>query len=518
MPRQKKAGAPTPVPPRSVRARVRRFVREHRLWEPGGRVLVGVSGGADSTCLLLTLAALRSSLRFELHAAYFDHRLRGPRAAAREERFVRNLTEALAVPLRCGAGDVRAHARPDRLGGRRRSLEEAARELRYRFLAAAAREAGCGAVAVGHSRDDQAETVLLHLLRGSGLRGLAAMAPSAPWPVPVPCPPGRRGEAGLTSCAEAPRLVRPLLGLSREDTEGCCREAGLTPLRDPSNRSRSYLRNRIRRELLPLLRRYNPRIDDALLRLASAASADIELLEGLAAEALAGLPTSTIPPSTGPGEASDAGTVRLGRRRLAALPPALQRHAVRLAASRLLGDARGLSDRHVRAILRANAGPTGARLDLPRGLRAEVTRSATVLATAPPRPVGALPGGEVTLPVPGTARFGPWRLQAELMEPPPDLSSGPSIAFLDADASGERLWLRRRRRGDRFQPLGLSQPKKLQDFFVDAHIPRAERDAVPLVCSGRGIAWVVGQRPAEWAKVTAATRRVLRLRAARSRS
>jgi tRNA(Ile)-lysidine synthase len=451
-------------------------------------VLVGISGGPDSACLLLTLAALRPSLVFRLDAAYFDHRLRGPRAAAREERFVRSLTEALAVPLHCGAGDVRAHAR-----AHRRSLEEAARELRYRFLAEAAGQAGCHAVAVGHTRDDQAETLLLHLLRGSGLRGLAAMAPSTSWP--------------LAGDDESPRLVRPLLTLSRQDTEGCCREAGLLPLRDPSNRSRSYLRNRIRRELLPLLRRYNPRIDDALVRLAGAAAADIDLLEGLAAEALAGEPSET-------------GVVRLARRSLAALPPALQHHAVRLAVARLLGDARGLADRHLRSLLRASEGPTGARLDLARGLRVEVEREAIVLSTAPPRQVEALPEGEVTLPTPGSARFGPWRFQAALLRrPPPDLSSSgdPCLALLDADACGRRLWLRRRRRGDRFHPLGLPEPKKLQDFFVDAHVPRALRDSVPLVCGDRGIAWVVGQRPAEWAKVTAATRRVLRLRASLER-
>ncbi len=249
----KVSAAPTLTPSRSLRARVRRFIRDHSLLPEGGRVLVGVSGGPDSTCLLLTLAALRRSLRFELHAAHFDHRLRGQRAATREARFVRSLTDALGVPLHCGAGDVRAHARAGRL-----SLEEAARELRYRFLAEAAHEAGCQAVAVGHTRDDQAETVLLHLLRGSGLRGLAAMAASAAWP--------------LSGGHDAPRLVRPLLGLSRTDTEACSREAGIKPVQDPSNRSTAHLRNRIRRELLPLLRRYNPRIEDALLRMADAAA------------------------------------------------------------------------------------------------------------------------------------------------------------------------------------------------------------------------------------------------------
>lgn len=482
----KRTSAATLAPPRSVAARVRRFIRDYDLVRPGARVLVGVSGGPDSTCLLLTLAALRRSLRFELCAAYFDHGLRGPSAAERERRFLRSLTETLAVPLQCGAGDLRGHAQARRL-----SLEEAARELRYRFLARAARKARCDAVAVGHTQDDQAETVLLHLLRGSGLRGLAGMAPSAPWPLP--------------SRGDTPRLVRPLLCLSRADTERACREAGVVPLRDPTNRSRAHLRNRIRLELLPLLRRYNPRIGEALVRFATTAAADVEFLEELAAAAL-------------PASRGADGTVRLERRRLLALPPALQAHAVRLAASRLLGDARALSERHLRAVLRAAAGPTGGRLDLPRGLRLQVERGAITLTKRPPSPPRPLPDGARPLPVPGTVRFGLWRIEVQLLARRPaarSLVADSYVAYLDADACGPRLSLRRRRPGDRFQPLGLARSKKLQDFFVDAHVPRAERDAVPLVCAERGIAWIVGRRLAEWAKVTAASRRVLRLRASR---
>jgi tRNA(Ile)-lysidine synthase len=331
--------------------------------------------------------------------------------------------------------------------------------------------------------------VLLHLLRGSGLRGLAGMTPAARWPI------GGRG----------PRLVRPLLGLTRVETELCCRDAGVTPLRDPSNRSPAHLRNRIRRELLPLLRRYNPRVDDALARLAGAAADDDALLEELAARSIAL-------------SASDAG-VRIDRRALAALPASLQRHAVRLAVERLRGDARGLSDRHVRAVLAAAAGPTGARLDLARGLHVEVRRDALVLATRRQTATARLPARAVALAAPGAAHYGPWRIEADVLARPPRAlaRSNGLLTFLDADACAGPLRLRRRRPGDRFQPLGLPRQKKLQDFFVDAHVPRAERDAVPLLCAGRGIAWVVGQRPAEWAKVTPATRRVLRLRASRTR-
>ena len=474
---------PTLQPPAALLARARRYIVDHDLIPPGARVLVAVSGGPDSTCLLLILAALRRSLRFEIVAAHFDHRLRGARSAERERNAVRDLCERIAVPFRSGAGDVRAHAK-----AHRRSIEEAARELRYRYLARAARAAQCETVAAGHTRDDQAETVLLHLIRGSGLRGLAAMAPSAPWPVRTRTAP--------------PRLVRPLLALSRSETERCCRAAGVTPLRDPTNRSRAHLRNRIRHQLLPVLRRYNPRIEDALARLAAAAATDVELLERLAA-------------TTPAGTAKD-GALRIRRKQLAALPEALRAHAVRLAYARLAGDARGLSERHLRAVLRAAAGPSGARLDLPRGLRATVERDSIVLAPRPAATPRALPGRRVPLPVPGAARFGAWTVRAEIIARPRSLrSANGHAALLDPAACG-RLWLRRRRPGDRFHPLGLTGPKKLQDFLVDAHVPRAERDALPLVCGERGIAWVVGQRPAEWAKVGSSTAKALRLRAERA--
>jgi tRNA(Ile)-lysidine synthase len=473
--------ASPPIAPRWAQSRVRRFIADRGLISAGQRVLVAASGGPDSTCLLLTIASLRRSLRITIEAAHFDHGLRARRAAKDEERTVRRLADALGVPLHTGAGDVGAHARAKHL-----SIEEAARELRYRFLADVAREARYHVVAVGHTLDDQAETVLLHILRGSGLSGLAGMQPWSPWPFAV---------------ENTPRLIRPLLVLSREDTERCCREAGLTPVKDASNRSLQFTRNRLRRELLPRMRAYNPRVGDALVRLAEAAAADLRALETLAAKAIASRPRG--------------GEVRLRRRTFAGLPEALQRHAVRLAFERLLGDKRGLGERHVRALIHASS-RTGSRLDLPRDVRAEVTRDAVVLLRrgATPRP---LPTRAVSLPVPGSARLGPWILTAEpLTRKPRDLAAGaPDTAVLDADVLGASLTVRRRRPGDRFQPLGLAQAKKLQDFLVDAHVPRSERDALPLVLAARGIVWVVGQRPAEWARVSRSTRRFVRLRAQR---
>jgi tRNA(Ile)-lysidine synthase len=471
------------TPSRSLVARVRRFIVERQLIGAGDRVLAAVSGGPDSTCLLLVLAALRRSLKVELHAAYFDHKLRGSRAAANEQRFVRALCERLDVPFHLGSGDVRGHKATAHV-----SLEEAARELRYAFLARTARRFSYSAVATGHTRDDQAETVLLHVIRGTGLRGLAGMAASAPLP---------------TSTRNAARLIRPLLCLTLADTEGCCDDAGLEPIEDPSNRSPAHLRNRVRHELLPLLREVNPRIEEALLRLASAAGLDDAAARAVAKALLADAYVKN-------------GVLRLPRGMLADLPSEALPYVIIAAIERLSGSARSISERHLAAVRRAALGPAGIALDLPRGLHLEVQHRALVFS-AGVRPTPT-PGRRVRLAVPGTTRFGAWSVRAELLDSRPRrlaAANGVPTAVLDADALGRSVWLRPRRPGDRYQPLGLDHAKKLQDVLVDAHVPRSERDGLPLVCGRGGIAWVAGQPPADWAKVRPTTRRAVRLRARR---
>jgi tRNA(Ile)-lysidine synthase len=412
-------------------------------------------------------------------AAHFDHGLRGAAATRRERANVEALCSRQGVALEVGAGDTRAHARVHRL-----SSEDAARELRYAFLAGAAAAKGCSAVATGHTADDQVETVLLHTVRGSGLAGLAGMAPRGPWPL--------AGSGAL-------EVARPLLCLRREETVRYCRDEGLEPVADPSNLSPAFLRNRVRLELLPLLREFNPRVDSALLRLAEAARADLSVLETMAAEALS------------PGDAGRV--IVLSRERLAGLPEGLRSHALRLAVRRLLGDLRDLGRKHVEALLAGLQAGAGHHLDLPRGLRFDVGYEEATLSLEPVEPpLPGAPPAEASLAVPGVSSWGPWLVEAELLgsaagRPPAD----PWQAWLDADVTGGDLVLRSRHPGDRFRPLGLAGEKKLQDFFVDARVPRPERDAVPLVCGKPGIVWVVGHRIDERARVTESTRRVLRL-------
>jgi tRNA(Ile)-lysidine synthase len=294
-------------------------------------------------------------------------------------------------------------------------------------------------------------------------------------------------------------LIRPLLSLSREHTAQCCDALGLTPVDDPSNRSSSQTRSRIRHELIPLLHTFNPRIEEALTRLASSASEDVTLLEQLASKALQ--------------PAKSGGEVRIERKRLASLPLSLQRHAVRMAIAQLIGNTRNVSERHIRAVIDASAGPTGAHLDLPRGIQANITRSAVILTTQR-SDVPRLPARAASLPVPGITDFGSWRIKTEVLKRKPRRLSSPDglLAVLDADRC-QNLRVRRWRHGDRFQPLGMQQAKKLQDFFVDAHVSREDRAALPLVVAKEGIAWVATQRPAEWAKVTKETTRFLRITA-----
>ena len=472
--------------PRFLERDVLRYIRAHELLRPGETVVVGVSGGADSTALLLLLVALAPKLSIDVRAAHFDHTLRGKKASQRERRAVTVLAEGLGLPLSTGAGDVRVYARERRLG-----IEEAARGLRYAFLAQAAHKCGARTVAVGHTADDQVETVLMHILRGSGLNGLAGMLPRSSWPTSV--------EGSDLS------LVRPLLAVNRRETEAYCRDMGRQPIEDTTNRSRRFRRNVVRYELLPLLREHARGVDAALLRLARAAAMEREALDRAATELL-----------------DDAGSMENGRVRLSLAklrraPEGLLPQIMRAAAALLLGDAQDLGERHLVAMAEATRRTVGTELDLPRGLRLRVEYDEIVLAMGDAEPeMEALPVEGVALVVPGMTEVAGWRLEATTEDGAGQAKRSDWKMCADADSVVGGLRVRRRRPGDRYRPLGQAGEKKLQDVFVDAKVPRRERDGIPVVCDEAGIVWVAGYRVAERAKVTASTRRTMRLEAQRN--
>jgi len=468
---------PTPFV-RKTETRVLTFVREHGVIREGEHALVAVSGGGDSTAMLLALARLAAECRWRLTVAHFDHRLRTRREAAEDLAFVAGLCRSLDLPLVHGAGDVARRAK-----AHGESVEQAARVLRYRFLAREARRAGATVVLLGHTVDDQAETVLLHLARGSGVDGLAGMRPRSSWPL------GRGPDAG-----------RPLLRLRREETSRYCREAGITPREDATNELLLATRNRVRQEALPALRRLNPRISEALARLAEAAAGDVSVLDQLAQR-----------------EFQEAARVERGRvavdlKRLGEAPAGLRPRILRRAVQALLGSLAGLEAVHVEALLSLAASRPG-RASLPRGVVAvRDSRWLTLHRGEPPAGSG-IP--ETPLAVPGITEVGGWRFEVSLAPAGTAAGPGPLQACLDADAVGRFLLVRSRKPGDRMRPLGLGGERKLQDIMVDAKVPREERDGVPLVVTRWGVVWAVGLRVDERAVATDASRGMVRVRATR---
>ncbi len=476
-----------------VLARVRATVQAHDLLPAGSSVVVAVSGGPDSLCLLHVLGRLREELELRLHVAHLNHGLR-PEAEA-EAAFVATTAQAWGLPFTIGAADVPALARRQHL-----SLEEAARVARYRFLAGVAATQGAGAVATGHNADDQVETVLMHCLRGSGLAGLRGMRRRASWP-----------ESAEGACP-LPVLVRPLLDVPRAAVEAYCHEHNIEPRLDRSNLELTYFRNRIRHELIPALETYNPRIRELLRHTADGLADDYDYLQSVVEGLWPRLVLAEAP----------AG-IALAASEFRALAPSLQRAAIRRAVHRLRRSLRDLSWVHVERSRRAAlSGRVGAVITLPAGLVLEVSYDRLVVRqSALPyvEPRGpSMEGPERPLQVPGATALAPdgWTIEAHLSGqcPPAPVGEDRRLQLcLDAQRTGVRLYLRTRRPGDRFQPRGLGgHSKSVKDYMIDARVPRGQRDRVPLLVSEHGILWIVGWRAAELAAPTPATERFLCLR------
>jgi tRNA(Ile)-lysidine synthase len=477
---------------------VRKTIFEHRMLAPGDAVIVGVSGGPDSLCLSHALLALKDELDLRLHLAHLDHGIRGEESQA-DADYVESLAREWRVPATVQHGDVPQYAREQKL-----AIEEAARRVRYLFLGRVAREVGADCVAVGHNADDQVETILMHLMRGSGLGGLRGMAP-------VQMLGAEEWWSGRTL-----RLIRPLLEVPREDIEAYCREHGLQPRFDRSNLDLTYHRNRIRHELLPHLESFNPRFREVLRRSALAIADDYDYLrlQGLAAwERLA---------------EESGGVVTFPLQEWLELHPSLQRQLLREAIQRLRRSLRDITWTHVeQARLGLERIETGARITLPQGLFLFKGYHDFVIGeelTLPDAPL--LRGEHLPLRVPGTTRLtdSTWKLHSEIAAreqlPQRALENvSPWEAYLDAHHTGVDLHLRTRQRGDRFQPQGMAgRSKGLNAFMIDAKIPQHIRDRWPLVVSASHIVWVAGYRIDERAKVTEETRQVLHLRFARAGS
>jgi len=291
------------------------------------------------------------------------------------------------------------------------------------------------------------------------------------------------------------------LEISHQETEEYCRQHKITPRLDASNLSLSPLRNRVRQQLMPLLESYNPAIAEALLRTGRIADEDITLFD----KEVARLWDKIVQ--------QEGESLIIDKAEFEPLPPALKRYLLRAAVERLLGSAKDIEMRHIEEMFSLATKAAGKRLSIPGGLtfaieynRYLLTPDLAALSPLPPLK------GEFPLNIPGKTSVPGWRVEASIVARKDMAEKDDFTAYLDLAKSGDRLAVRTRKRGDRFQPLGLDQPKKLGEFMIDAKIPQAWRGRVPLVCSGEQILWVVGWRLDERAKVGEETKRVLRLR------
>ncbi len=446
---------------------------------PGDRVLAAVSGGPDSVALVALLLKLRDEMPLEVRLAHFNHRLRDE--AAVDERFVRDLARRWVLPLEVGSADVRGAA-----GRRKLNLEEAGRDLRYRFLRRAAEAGRATKIATGHTMSDQAETVLMRLMRGTGLSGLAGIAPLVDGP---PCP-----------------LIRPLLTVAGPDLRAWLSARDIPFREDASNLDLRFLRNRIRAELLPeIARRYEPRIAAHLARLAEIVREDEALLHGF----VRGLTDALIR-----GRGRDAS---LDLRTLPLHLPALARRVAREFIREVAGGLRDVSFDDVEALLALGEGK---ELALRKGivLRREAGRVGLRKRKAPAEAYEVLWDGREDLPldVPGLTLEGAVRrAEARRRSHARDDKTG---ADLDAAALVFPLTVRSRRPGDLYRPLGAPGRKKLKEVLRAKAVPAAGRDRLPVILSRGEIVWVPGLPIAESCRVTARTRSVFSIRIGRAKA
>jgi tRNA(Ile)-lysidine synthase len=447
--------------------KVRDYIRARGMMAPGTRVLAAVSGGSDSMALMTILSELSSEMRIELAAAHFDHGIRPE--AARERSLVQRAAGKLEIPLFLGSGDVPAEARRTKKG-----IEETARLLRYRFLEETARVWNASSVALGHSRDDQVETILHHIVRGSGWRGLQGIPP-------------RRGI-----------FVRPLLACGRAELKAHLRSRRITYAIDRSNLDNRFLRNRIRNRLLPYLERgYNPAAAEALLRLGENLAEGWETLEK---------PLLKLIPRAG-----SRGEIALRLARIAELTDFQIYLLIDLVLRERFGVLQDVERTHFDAAKRlVRSGRSGKAVHFPHGIVARLEHGSLALSRSGVPPA---PPGEVIVAGPGRYPLPWWNLSAAVE----------SVDARGVDPAGSAtegcfagivfpVLVRGKRPGDRFVPFGMKGAKKLSDLFIDRKVPLSRRGEIPVFEDARGIFWVPGVAAAERTRIVPGTRGALRIK------
>jgi tRNA(Ile)-lysidine synthase len=432
------------------------------------KVLVGLSGGPDSVCLLHVLCRLKDRLALDLTALYIDHGLR-PDETKGEVEFCRRLCGELSVDFLDRSIDVRTYANEKGF-----NLQEAARELRYMTFESVAYEIGAKKIAQGHTVDDQLETFFMRMFRGSGPKGLSGIPPA-------------RG-----------MIIRPLLDVDREAIENYLKQENKSFIMDSSNLKKDYLRNKLRLELIPEMKKMAPHITQSIARTMDILREEEKYFEIIIAKTLMKLISRKTDKQ-----------IELFLSPLEVMDRVILRRVLRRALDETRG-LRGIEFVHIENIIElVKHGRQGDRICLPQGLRAVKDYATLILTSEIPEKLGSFTlnvPGEVVLKEIGTV------IKASIEHEGEQYGRERTTALFDAGKTGTELTIRSREKGDFFYPAGFGRKKKLQDYFVDEKVPRDERDAVPIVITGNDIVWIAGYRGDERFKVSESTKMFLKIK------
>ena len=458
---------------------VKETIRRHIGIAPNSIVLAGISGGADSVCLLYLLHSISKEFNFSLEAAHVNHMLRGSESDGDEE-YVRSLCEQLGITLHVSKFNIRELARSKRI-----SLEEAGREARYGEFNRIADVIGADTICVAHNQNDQAETVMMNLIRGAGLDGLEGMD-------------YRSG-----------RVARPLLDIPRKEVELFCEKKGLKPRIDSSNLEMTYIRNKIRLRLFPFIKdNFGRDITSALSKMAGLLRSDNDFIESAAAETFGKVRRGNI----------QTNSVLLDSKELTKIHEAISSRVIRMAIAEIRGDVKGIEQKHIAEVAElVKSGQTGTAIHLPHGIR--VRKSYDTIEILMKDTLATKPKFELDLRVPGKTVVPEcgMEIETEIIDKNPAVnfpeeSRTSFLQYFDYDLLNKGIKIRNRRNGDRISPKGFSGTKKLKDYLIDRKIQRHERDDIVLIADGNEIVWAVGLETSEKFRVSDTTKNILRLK------
>ncbi len=459
------------------------YIKRHNMVEPGDHLAVGVSGGADSVCLLLVLDALRDLLPFSMTVVHVEHGFRGQESLA-DASFVENLCKERGLPFRMFSVNMEELARAEGI-----SLEEAGRKLRYQCFLQVCREQGANKIAVAHHRDDQAETVLMHLFRGAGLKGLCGMAPVR-----------SAGEPGIL-------VIRPLLDIGREDIEQWLREQGISWRTDATNEETVYTRNMLRLQVLPLIE--SKVQTGAGAHIAQTAERLSQVWQYLDAQAALAYDVCVC------GERSDQTSAReicIRLTEFGKLESLMKTMVLQQALENLEQGLQDITAVHLQQILELSEKETGKMRMLPRGICARREYDRLILEVRK-EPEVRKETEIFGLSIPGTYRVGEdvWKFSLENAKKCMGIPEKTYTKWFDYDRIIKCLSLRTRKPGDFLEINEAHGKKKLKDYFIDCKVPREERDSKLLLAEGNHVLWVPGMRISEAYKVTEQTKSLLKV-------